>query len=211
MDLTSLTALRKASVALLIGAFALSGCGGGNPTSVPSTAVTSPPPTTAVSDAPTTEPSSAASPAPASSTDTSVDPAEGYEIGAPYSLEPLDENLAAAFVTAMEQSLGGMADVFEIGFRSAVKDGDSQAWVIVMRFPDLPITNKALLDQISQGATGGGGTVDEVTIAGEPARVVSSQGQSFVVTLVGDDIVMVIGFISKNVSVDVTKALIEAN
>jgi hypothetical protein len=32
-----------------------------------------------------------------------------------------------------------------------------------------------------------------------------------VVTLVGDDIVMVIGFISKNVTVDVTKALIDAN
>jgi hypothetical protein len=213
IDVTSLSGLRNASVALLIGTFALSACGGvGTTTPALSTAaVTSPVPTMAVTTAPaTTEPTTAATGAPAT-LDAAVDPADDLEIAAPYSLEPLDERLAAAFVTAMEQSLGGMADVFEIGFRSAVKDGDSQAWVIVMRFPDLPITNEMLLDQISEGASGGGSTVEEVKIAGEPARIVSAQGQSFVVTLVGDDIVMVIGFISKNVSVDVTRALIEAN
>lgn len=209
--MTSLSAPRKASLALLIGAFALSACGGTTPSAAPSTAPTaSPGPTVAATTPATTEPPAAATDAPATG-GAAVDPADDLEIAAPYSLEPLDEQLAAAFVTAMEQSLGGMADVFDIGFRSAVKDGDSQAWVIVMRFPDLPMTNEMLLDQISEGASGGGSTVEEVTIAGQPARVVTAQGQSFVVTLVGDDIVMVIGFISKNVTVDVAKALIEAN
>ena len=195
----------------MIGAFALSACGGGTPTPGPSTApVTSPAPTVAattpaVTSAPSAAPSVAATTAPGG------DPSANLKIAAPYSLEPLDEQLAAAFVSAMEGSLGAMGDLIEFGFRSAVKDGDTAAWVIVVRFPDLPITNKQMLDQISEGASGGDSTVEEVTIAGEPARVISAQGQSMVVTLVGDDIVMVIGFISKKSSIDVATALVEAN
>jgi hypothetical protein len=195
-------------VALLIGAFALSACGGGGTTTLaPSTAaVTSPAPTTAATTPPAT---TAATDAPAT-TGPAGDPADDLEIAAPYELEPLDENLAAAFVSAMEGSLGSMGDLIEFGFRSAVEDGNAAAWVIVVRFPDLPITNKQMLDQIAEGASGSG-TVEELTIAGEPARVISAQGQSLVVTLVEDDVVMVIGFISKKVTVDVTRALIEAN
>lgn len=206
--MTSLSAPRKANVALLIGAFALSACGGGGTTTLaPSTAaVTSPAPTTAATTPPAT---TAATDAPAT-TGPAGDPADDLEIAAPYELEPLDENLAAAFVSAMEGSLGSMGDLIEFGFRSAVEDGNAAAWVIVVRFPDLPITNKQMLDQIAEGASGSG-TVEELTIAGEPARVISAQGQSLVVTLVEDDVVMVIGFISKKVTVDVTRALIEAN
>ena len=195
-------------MALLIGAFALSACGGGGTTTLaPSTAaVTSPAPTTAATTPPAT---TAATDAPAT-TGPAADPADDLEIAAPYELEPLDENLAAAFVSAMEGSLGSMGDLIEFGFRSAVEDGNAAAWVIVVRFPDLPITNKQMLDQIAAGASGSG-TVEELTIAGEPARVISDQGQSLVVTLVDDDVVMVIGFISKKVTVDVTRALIEAN
>jgi len=195
-------------VALLIGAFALSACGGGGTTTLaPSTAaVTSPAPTTAATTPPAT---TAATDAPAT-TGPAGDPADDLEIAAPYELEPLDENLAAAFVSAMEGSLGSMGDLIEFGFRSAVEDGNAAAWVIVVRFPDLPITNKQMLDQIAAGASGSG-TVEELTIGGEPARVISAQGQSLVVTLVEDDVVMVIGFISKKVTVDVTRALIEAN
>jgi len=210
--LTSLSAPRKAGVALLIGAFALSACGGGGTTTpAPSTAaVTSPAPTTAATTPPaTTEPTAAASGAPAT-IGPAGDPADDLEIAAPYELEPLDESLAAAFVSAMEGSLGSMGDLIEFGFRSAVEDGNAAAWVIVVRFPDLPITNKQMLDQIAAGASGSG-TVEELTIGGEPARVISAQGQSLVVTLVEDDVVMVIGFISKKVTVDVTRALIEAN
>lgn len=209
--MTSLSAPRKASVAVIIGAFALGACGGGNPSAAPSTATAaSPAPSVAVTAPPaTTEPTTA--PTVAATTAPAGDPSADLKIAAPYSLEPLDEQLAAAFVTAMEGSLGAMGDLIEFGFRSAVKDGDTEAWVIVIRFPDLPMTNKALLDQISEGATGGGGTVEEVTIGGEPARVISAQGQSMVVTLVGDDVVMVVGFISKKSSIDVATALVEAN
>ena len=204
--MTSLSAPRTACVALIIGAFALSACGG-SPTAAPSTApVTSPAPTVAASaPAETAEPTVAASTAPAG------DPSANLKIAAPYSLEPLDEQLAAAFVSAMEGSLGSMGELIEFGFRSAVKDGNTEAWVIVVGFPDLPMTNKQLLDQVSEGAAGGGNTVEEITIGGEPARVVSAQGQAMVITLVGDDIVMVIGFISKKASIDVATALVEAN
>jgi hypothetical protein len=204
--LIALSAPRTASVALLIGAFALGACSGTTPSPAPSTAaVASPAPTVAA----TAEPSAAVTDAP-DTTAPAGDPADDLEIAAPYALEPLDENLAAAFVSAMEGSLGSMGDLIEFGFRSAVKDGDAAAWVIVIRIPDLPITNEQMLDQVAEGASASG-TVEELTISGEPARVISAQGQSMVVTLVGDDIVMVIGFISKNVTVDVTKALIDAN
>ena len=194
-------------MALIIGAFALSACGGSSPTAVPSTApVTSPAPTVAATTPPaTTEPTVAASTAPGG------DPSANLKIAAPYTLEPLDEQLAAAFVSAMEGQLGSMGELIEFGFRSAVKDGDTEAWVIVVGFPDMPMTNKQLLDQVSEGAAGGGNTVEEITISGEPARVVSAQGQAMVITLVGDDIVMVIGFISKKSSIDVATALVDAN
>jgi hypothetical protein len=209
--LTSLSAPRKACVALIIGAFALSACGGGNPSPAPSTATAaSVAPTVAATPPPaTTEPTTA--PTVAATTAPAGDPSANLKIAAPYSLEPLDEQLAAAFVSAMEGSLGAMGDLIEFGFRSAVKDGNTAAWVIVVRFPDLPMTSKQLLDQISEGASGGGNTVEEITIGGEPARVVSAQGQAMVVTLVGDDIVMVIGFISKKSSIEVATALVEAN
>ena len=197
-------------MAFLIGAFALSACGG-TPSPAPSTAtVTSPAPTVAAT---TPAETAATTPAPsvAATTDPAGDPSANLKIAPPYSLEPLDEQLAKAFVTAMEGSLGSMGDLIDFGFRSAVKDGDTEAWVIVVRFPDLPITNKQMLDQISEGASGGNSTVEEITIGGEPARVISTQGQSMVVTLVGDDIVMVIGFISKKSSIDVATALAEAN
>jgi hypothetical protein len=211
--LTSLSAPRTAIVAILIGAFALSACGGNTASSVPTTAgAASVAPTVAATTPPaSTAPTSAATDAPPETTAPAGDPADDLEIAPPYTLEPLDEQVAAQFVTAMEGSLGSMGDLIDFGFRSAVKDGDTTAWVVVVRFPDLPMTNKALLDQVSQGASGNGGTVEELTIGGEPARVISAQGQSMVVTLVGDDVVMVIGFISKKASVDVATALIEAN
>ena len=213
IDLTSLSALRKAGVALLIGAFALSACGGGGTTTTaPSTAaVTSPAPTTAVTTAPaTTEPTAATTDAPAS-LDPAVDPADDLEIGAPYTFRPLDEQLAAIFVTAMEQSLGEMADVFQIGVREAVKDGDSTAYVIVMRFPDLPIAGKAFLDAAAEGATQSGGTVESREIAGESVRIVEAQGQTIVMTLLDNDLVMVISLLGKPQGVGVATAIIEAN
>jgi hypothetical protein len=211
--LTSLSMPRTAGVALIIGAFALGACGGaGTPTPAPSTAaVTTPAPTVAVTaPAATTEPSAAATNAPAS-LDPAVDPAEDLEIAAPYSFRALDEAIAQIFVNAMEQSLGEMADVFQIGVREAVKDDDSQAYVIVMRFPDLPIAGDAFLDAAAEGATQSGGTVESRTIGGESVRVVDAQGQTIVMFLLDEDLVMVISLLGKSQSVGVATAIIEAN
>ena len=206
--MTSTSALRKLSAAFLVGAFALSACGGS-----PSPAPTSGTPTSvATTPAPATDtPTTAAPPSEApASTAAGEDPAEDLSIGGGYTFEELDENIAALFETQMQQSLGSMAGVFEIGFRSAVKDGQTDAWVIVMRFPDLPITAKALLDQIAEGATQGGGTVESTTLGGEPARVISSQGQALVVSLAGDAVVMTVGT-AKKATIDVATAIAEAN
>ena len=211
--MTSTSALRKLSAAFLLGAFALSACGGGTPTAAPTSgtptsaastpAVTPPPATDApATDAPATE-------APATSA-PGADPADDLAIAAPYTFQPLDENIAALFETQMQQSLGSMAGVFEIGFRSAVRDGQTEAWVIVMRFPDLPITAKALLDQIAQGASQGGGSVESTTLGGEPARIISAQGQALVVSLAGNSVVMTVGT-AKKATINVATAIAEAN
>jgi hypothetical protein len=69
-----------------------------------------------------------------------------------------------------------------------------------------------MLDQVSEGAAASGGMeVEETTIGGEPARVISAQGQALVVTILGNEIVMVVGFRSKKSTVDVATALAEAN
>jgi hypothetical protein len=199
-------------VALLLGAFALSACGGGGTTTpAPSTAaVTSPAPTVAVTTPATTEPPAAGTEAPAT-LDPAVDPADDLEIDAPYTFRALDEAIAQIFVNAMTQSLGEMADVFQIGVREAVKDGDPAAYVIVMRFPDLPIAGKALLDGAAEGATQSGGTVESRTIAGSDVRVVETQGQTIVIALLDDDLVMVISLSSKSVGINVATAILEAN
>ena len=209
--MTSLSAPRKASVALLIGAFALSACGGGGtPTPGPSTAtVTSPAPSTAATTPATTEPP-AATDVPATG-GAVVDPADDLAIAAPYTLEPLDEQIAAMFVNAMKQSVSGdNANLVQFGFRTAAKAGTTEAWVIVMGFPGLPIAGNALLDKITDSATAGGGTVDELTIGGKSARYLEQGGQSLVLMLNGDELLMIVGT-AKKATVDVAKAIAEAN
>lgn len=215
IDLTSLTRLRNASVALIIGAFALSACGGPTVTSAPATpGATSAAPSTAATTPPATTPPVTTLP-PGSAPPTGgakVDPADDLEIAAPYSLAPLDEQIASFFVTAMEQSLGSMADVFDVGVRSATKGGQAVAFVIVMGFPDLPVGMNALLEGAAQGAAGQGGTVETRNIGGQDVRIVEVQGQTFVLMVVDNELVMVIAqSFTKKDSIDVATALIGAN
>ena len=90
--MTPLPLARKATAALLVGAFALSACGGGSPTAAPptttatqaapSTAATTPPASQSVVTLPPgTEP-------PAATGGPAVDPADDLKIAAPYTLEP---------------------------------------------------------------------------------------------------------------------------
>jgi hypothetical protein len=215
IDLTSLTRLRNASVALIIGAFALSACGGPTASTAPtSPAATSAAPTTAATTPPATTPPVITLP-PGTAAPTGgakVDPADDLEIDAPYSLDPLDEAIAGFFVTAMEQSLGSLADVFDVGVRSATKGGEAVAFVIVMGFPDLPVGMNALLDGAAEGAAGSGGTVETRNIGGQDVRIVEVQGQTFVLMVIDDELVMVIAqSFTKKDSVDVATALIGAN
>ena len=200
-------------MALLVGAFALSACGGGGTTTpAPSTAaVTTPAPTTAATTPPASTAPTAATTAPGASVDPAVDPADDLEIGAPYAFEPLDDQVAAIFVAAMEDSLGEMADVLQVGVRQVLEGthGTPAGLVIVMRFPGLPIAGEALLDGAAQGAAQGG-EVESRNIGGQDVRIVESQGQAAVITLVDDDLVMIIGS-SGPVGIDITTAIIESN
>jgi hypothetical protein len=211
----SLSALRKSSVALMILTFVVAACGGGTPTVAPSTATgTQAAPSTAASAPPSSQsvvtlpPGTAAPPA---SGGAAVDPADDLKIAAPYTLAPLDEQIAAIFVQAMQGSLTGpMANVVQFGFRTAEKDGATQAWVIDMAFPGIPIGGGAMLDQIANAATQGGGTVEDLKVGGKDARLIEQGGQAFVMLIVGDELLMIVGQVKK-ATVDTAKALAEAN
>jgi hypothetical protein len=214
----SLSALRKAGAACLVGAFVVSACGGGTPTAAPSTAVvTQAPPSVAVTAPPATTPPVVTLP-PSSEAPTTeapgVDPSAELEIAAPYTLAPLDEALAGVFVQAMKSSLGEMSDAFDVGVQSAVKKGSTTSWIIVMRFPELGIEPKTLLDLAATGAAGGSGVnVEKQSIGGKPVRIVEAQGSAIAITVVGSsDLVMVIPLVGgKQEAIAVTSALIEAN
>lgn len=213
--MTSLSALRKASVALIVGAFAVSACGGTTPTAAPSTAAgTAAPPSVAVTSPPASTPPVVTLPPasePPATQEPDVDPSAELEIAAPYQFAPLDENLAQTFIQAMEASLGQMADVFDVGVRSAVKDGATTSWVIVMRFPELGVGEKALLDGAASGAAGGA-NVEKMNIGGKPVRVIEAQGSAITITVNGNDLVMVIPLLGgKKEAIAVITAIIEAN
>jgi hypothetical protein len=215
IDLTSLSAPRKASVALLIGAFALSACGGNPPSPAASAARGASP---AASVAGSTPPSSSAPSADAtaapSAGGSAVDPADDLEIAAPYALAPLNEQATALFNAFIEQSSASVGDVFDVGYRAVTKDGGAQpvAVVIVMSFTGLPVTAEALLDGVAQGSAGAGGSVESQTIGGAPVRIVEAETQTIVMTVVGDELVMAIATSrTKKDSVDVATAVIEAN
>ena len=211
--MTSLLPARKAAVALLIGTFALGACGGGTPTTAPpSAAASAAAPSTAATTPPASEPpaSQPAASGPVATLDPSVDPAEDLQIAAPYTLDPLDEQIAGIFVNAMKSSAGPMADLFQFGFRTASRNGQTEAWVIVMAFPDVPMSSEQLLDQFSSAATSGGGSVEDIKVGGESAKLIEQGGQAIVLMLNGNEVLMVVGT-AKKATLDVAKALGEAN
>jgi hypothetical protein len=67
-----------------------------------------------------------------------------------------------------------------------------------------------MLDQIAKAATSGGGTVEDLKIGGKDARLIEQGGQAFVMMIVGDELLMVVGQVKKD-TVDTAKALAEAN
>ena len=221
--MTSPSALRTGCVALAVVASVLGACGGGNPTSAPSTAgertfapistaATSPPASPTLITLPPGTPKPSAVP---STSEPGVDPSADLDIAAPYTFAPLDEALADVFVQAMKSSLGDLSDAFDVGVRSAVKNGVTTSWVIVMRFPDFGFEPRTLLDLAATGASSGGGEVkvDKVKIGGEPVRIIEAQGSAISIAVVGTtDLVMVIPlFGGKKEAVAVITAIIEAN
>ena len=212
--MTSRNKLGRLGLISISAALVVSACGGNTPTAAPTTAAATTPPVTSapateapVTAAPATEAPATEAPA---TVDPTVDAADDLKIAAPYTLEPLEEQIAKLFVDAMKLSAGEMADLFQFGFRTATRNGQTEAWVIVMAFPDLPITSRQLLDQIVNASAAGQGDVEKLTIGGEPARVLKRNGQAMVIMLNGDELLMIVGT-ARNATVNVAKAIAEAN
>ena len=208
-------------LAALVGAIAVTACGGIPPTAAPIAPVTAPPQTFAPTLPPVTPPpavtitlpptastpGSSGAPAPASS--AGVDPSADLKIGPPYTFEPLDPALANVFIAAMEDSLGTMSSLFQVGVKSAVENGQSAAWVIVMAFPDIPIRGDTLLDAAAQGAAGQG-EVEKLEVAGQAVRIIESEGIFSVLTMIDDELVMAISG-KRSDGVAVIASIIESN
>jgi len=184
-------------VGVLLVAF-VAGCGTGS--------TTTPAPTVAPTVAVTPAPSVAGSPAASKS-----DPAVGLAIASPYTLGTLPAALEAGMETAMTAAMGSMASIVQIGARTADKAGVTQSYVLVLRLPGVPITAPNFLDSIAGGAAGTTGTIDKTTVSGVDVRVVTTAaGQPQTIFIVGDRIILVtVG--TKDIELDVAKALIAAN
>ena len=213
--MTSIGAIGRASHAIAIGAFVASACGGATPTAAPTLAATAAPQTFAPTAAPVTPaPTVVITLAPGGATaapgaSAEVDPSDALKIGPPYTFEPLDPALAEVFISAMEESLGSMSSLFQVGVKSAVANGESAAWVIVMRFPDVPISGDTLLDAAAEGAAGQG-EIEELEIGGQAVRIIEAEGLFSVLTMVNGDLVMSISG-QRADGVAVTTSIIQAN
>lgn len=194
----------------MAGAFLVSACGGSTPPSgTPAAVVSAAPTAEAVTPAPTQAPTPAPTTLPTPTAAPEIDPAGALEIAPPYELELLDPALADLFTTSMEESMGAFGDIFEIGVRSAVEDGETIAWVIAMSFPDMPMSDLSLLDGAAAGAASGG-DVEQRTILDHPVRIIDADGLSGVLTIVGNTLIIAMAE-GESGAISVVTAIIEAS
>jgi hypothetical protein len=208
--MTSHPKLGRIGLTLMLGALVAGACGGPS-VSPAATAVVTPAPQTFAPTPTAVAVTPAATVAPSAS---AVDPSDDLEIGAPYAIEPMEPALAEMFITAMQNSLGELAPLLQVGAKSAVVDGDTVAWIIAMRIPDLPISETALLDGAAEGGAGTTGTIEEITIDGHDVRVIENVtgGTTLysVLAMVDGDMVMTIGAVKAD-CINVMTSLLSSN
>src|SRR5207245_1798326 len=142
---------------------------------------------------------------------TKPDPAAGLAIAAPYTLAPLPAAIETGLEAAMSQAMGALSAAVEVGARTADKDGASQAYVLGMRIPGVPVTSPTFLDSVATGAAGTSGVVTKTTVGGHDVRVVTAaSGTAQLVFILGDRIILIAGG-SKDSELAVTAALVSAN
>jgi hypothetical protein len=200
-------AVRGGAIALIVVAFVAAACGS-NATPSPTAGPTPvPTPTAAPTPVPTATP--APTPTPIPSPTAAPDPAIGLKIAAPYTLSPLEPAIAAALDTLVKTSLGSMAAIVEFGGRTADKDGITQAFVLVIRIPGVPMSSPAFIDSVASGMAGSGGKVAKKTVLGTSVRVVTGPS-SGIVFISGDKVIMCVGA-TTTINLAVVTALIKAN
>ena len=180
-----------------------------SPTPTPApTASPSPTPAPTPSPTPTPAPTAAAAPTPT----PKVDAAEGLKIADPYTLATLDPVQSAAFEAGIEQGLGAMAGVMQLGVRQIEKDGSPAGLVLVMDFPGLGITEQpGFLAAIAGGMAGSASAkVTTKTILGQPVAFVASDLATWAVYKHGEGVIAVYANNAASATAMVT-AVIKAN
>jgi hypothetical protein len=101
-----------------------------------------------------------------------LDPIANLSIAAPYTFEPLDAAQAAQ-IQQIQNGLGAMATIVQIGARMVKKSDTSAGLLLGMAFPGVPLDSAALVDSVVGGAAGkAGGTMTTRTIGGQQVRLV---------------------------------------
>jgi hypothetical protein len=199
-----------ASLAAIAMMALLAGCGGSAATPSPSpTPTAAPTPTPTPEPTPTPTPEPTATPAPTAT--PRVDPAADYKIADPYALTELDPIASAAFEAGIEQGLGSMASIMQVGVRQVDKDSTPIGLLLVMRFPGGTFVDQpGFIESVAGGMAGGTGKLTKISVSGVPVEVVTGGEAVWGVYKDGDGVVAVYGSSTTEVRSLVT-AVIDAN
>ena len=193
------------AVAILVAA-----CGGSaSPSASPSAAAPSVAPSAA---APSVAPSVAApsvAPSAAGPSGPIADPAEGIQIGAPYTIVELPAALKSTFETQMQTSLGALGSNIGFGFRM-INGGTGQNILMVMAFPSGSLSASAFTGMVGGIGASMGATLTKTSSGGADIYAGTSATGGVALFQVGDHAIIVISEKSDD-ALQVAKALVAAN
>jgi hypothetical protein len=203
----------RARIGLLLLPLVAVACGGTTSTPTPSptpapTATPAPTPT----PAPTAEPTAAPTAPASAAVSPKPDPAEGFKIGSPFTLAPLDPATEQLLQGQLVTGLGAFGNLIGVGAREVVNGGGALAgYMFVLGFPEGTLSDTAYQAAIAAMGSSMGVTLTAKTISGVDAVTGSGEAFGFGAFRIGDNFVMVMTPTGDTELLAVVTALITAN
>ena len=183
--LRPLRSIRLAAVAFALAA-TLAACGSTTASVAPSPSPTvaptpTPTATPAPTPSPTPEPTEEPTPEPTGTQGAIIDPTDDLAIAAPYMLSPLQGGVGDLFRDALEQQLGAMAGLINLGAVNVSREGASVGFLLALDLVNIPGSGtEQFTESLIQGASAGGEVRTE-EIDGTTVSIIEQQGQAFAV------------------------------